>query len=180
MKRALLFAAMAVGVMAIPSSASAVSDCNYAAGSPATVGPVTVYGPADSRTGDGAGACADGLGVAGIDGGYVEAGAGDVGQAYVIVDGSDANVDPVVGTTPDNSQSDGYIGVSTYESQPDAGAACPPDNGTNDGTNSGGCFAIDSSVPVVGGQSVPGVPVACGNTSGNDWAATSRDGCSIP
>jgi hypothetical protein len=160
----------AVGALAIPSSALAVSDCSYASGT--TVGPVTVY--TDSgRTSDAlVGACADTN--TAIDGGYLEVGSGGPGS-YAIVDGSDANSEPT-------GFGDGYIGVSTYESGASRDADCTngPDQGATGSTNSGGCAGIDPAIPVVGGNYVAGVPVACGNTSGNDWASTSRDGCSIP
>ena len=159
----------ALGVLAIPSSALAISDCSYASGT--TVGPVTVY-TSGGRTGDAlAGACAD-TGLA-IDGGYAEVGSGS-GQAYAIVDGSDANTEPT-------GFGDGYIGVSNYESGASRDADCAtngPDQGSAGTTNSGGCLGVDG----VGWVALPGaVPTpACGNSSGNDWANTSRDGCSIP
>jgi hypothetical protein len=196
MKRVLILGAMAVGVLAIPSSAAAESDCSYTTGT--TVGPLTVYAGTGGTTGTAtaAGACVDGVNVAGFDGGFAEVGVGEdpgtgaadpgliAGQpdAYVVVDGSDANEDPA-------GQSDGYIGISNYEtggSRTSAAdcAADGPDNGAAGSSNSGGCVGIDG----VAWVSVPGdLPTPmCGNTSGNsfdgngDEGPGNRDGCSIP
>src|SRR5262245_40815386 len=124
MRKVGVIAAMALGAMAIlaiPSSAFAVSDCSYASGT--TVGPVTVYGPGGGRTANSvAGVCAD-TNTQPLDGGYVEVGSGGPGS-YAIVDGSDANSDPT-------GNGDGYIGASTYESATrDSSCANGPDQGT--------------------------------------------------
>lgn len=160
--------------MALPSGASAIDDCSYATGQGA--GGLTVYTD-EGRTEDSvAGVCLDtGLPV---DGGYAEVGAGDGsgdnGGVYAVIDGSDANPDPV----------DGYGAISTYESgsPPDPDSDCngiDEDDaaGGHDGPdeNSGGCLWLK---PLNAGTA--GVPLACGNTSGADWANTNRDGCSIP
>ena len=171
MKRSIFIVAAAVAALAVPASATADvnngTDCSYAKTEEAsqTVGPLTVYaGTNDSgMTGTAlvsGGACADGLGLPGVDGGAAEAGAGDGG--YVIVDGSNQNADPT-------GQGDGYIGVSNYETG--TTGTC---SGGGSGSNSGGCFGVDG-VPVT----AP-LPIACGNTSGTTWASTTRDGCSIP
>lgn len=92
--------------------------------------------------------------------------------AYAIVDGDNDNKDQL-------GQGDGYFGVSNYETSwpptpPQPG--CGGDGADHAGnSNSGGCVGLDA-VPVP----VPGVPIACGNTSGHTWSATTRDGCSIP
>ncbi|HEV2811663.1 MAG TPA: hypothetical protein VGW10_00310 [Solirubrobacteraceae bacterium] len=173
--------AAAVGALAVPATAGADvnngSDCTYAQSEEVTTGgaaPVVVY----AGTGDAGmtgtalvagGACANGLNAATpigtLDGGAVEAGAGTpIGGpgAYAIVDGDNQNTDV-------QGQSDGYIGLSTYETG--AKGSC---SGGGGGSNSGGCLGADG----VGQVPVPGV--ACGNTSGNTWVNTTRDGCSFP
>jgi hypothetical protein len=188
-RTAIIAAAAALGALAVPGSAVAQdANCAYASGT--TVGFVTVYaetapnqsgasGSADAAVGacaDAAGALSDGT--RRFDGGFVEVGTGDGGGTengrgqYAVVDGDNQNADP-------SGQSDGYFGLSTYEEGANR-AACPltgpQTQGDADGndTNSGGCFGTD-----VGGVNLP-LPVACGNTSGNTWNATSRDGCFIP
>jgi hypothetical protein len=111
--------------------------------SPTSVGPDTIYG------------------------GTVEAGAGAPAGgpgAYAIVDGDNNNVD-TTGT------SDGYVGVSNFETSPPKGS-CNAGSGT--GTNSGGCFEIPPVAPPL-----PIPLIACGNTSGNTWDAGTRDGCRL-
>lgn len=78
---------------------------------------------------------------------------------YVVAQGQDGNT---IGT----GQLEGYIGVSTLE-----------ENNSADGgsTNSGGEIAIDG----VGVYNIPS-PLVCGNTSGNNWDSTTRQGCEIP
>ena len=98
---------------------------------------------------------------------------------YAIVNGSDDN--------PAGTPLIGYAGVSTYETggkdQCEGDVFNALNNGggpvedTDDnggGTNSGGCGTVRGVV------SVPGLPFACGNTSGQDWASAGRDGCTIP
>lgn len=173
--------AVAAGVLALPGSAAAQQagntgdDCSYATTGaendqtvPVGSGTVTVYAGSGGLTGTAtlaAGACADGLGVAGFDGGAVEAGVGTpVGGpgGYAVVDGDNDNVDP-------QGQSDGYFGVSNYETG--TKGSC---DGGGSGSNSGGCTGTDST------PDVPAGVVVCGNTSGNTWNSTTRDGCSIP
>jgi hypothetical protein len=191
MKR-LIVAAALMGAAALPATASGAaydgSTCNYVAGQQehVDVGAAHVYADADGGsgvTGQGtvaAGACLDNNGAVGgagnrADGGTAEAGAGATGNGtpvgvYGIVDGDNDNTDP-------SGQGDGYIGVSTFETAPPPAAPAPGCGGgtTPGNSNSGGCFGVDNT-PIL----VPGVPVACGNTSGNTWGATARDGCSIP
>jgi hypothetical protein len=196
----MLFAAVAVGILAVPGSAAAESDCSYATGTVQTVGPVTVYADADGAAGTtgtaavAAGACADGIGVAGFDGGFAEVGASpedpgadgsspvNLPDGYAVVDGSDANSDPA-------GQSDGYVGISNYETggtrtSEASCAASGPDNGSAGSSNSGGCLGIDEVISVYVPADLP-TPV-CGNTSGNSFDGSgsqgtgSRDGCSLP
>jgi len=173
--------AVAAGALALPGSAGAQepgyngTDCSYTTGGesaqttvPVGSGTVTVYAGSGGMTGTAtvvAGACANGMGVGGIDGGAAEAGAGTPAGGpggYAIVDGDNGNVDP-------QGQSDGYIGVSNYETG--TNGSC---SGGGTGSNSGGCIGAD---PV--GSAEVGI-IACGNTSGNTWNNTTRDGCSIP
>ena len=197
MRRGFILAALAA-LAALPAAASAANDgstCSYTGSQDIhqSVGNATVYVDTSGNNGGmtgtaivAAGACLDNGGTVGggglvFDGGTVEAGIGGTGNvagtqapvgAYGIVDGDNNNVDPL-------GQGDGYIGVSNYEtSWPPAAPAqgCGGDGADHAGnSNSGGCFGADL-LPVV----VPGVPVACGNTSGHTWSQTNRDGCSIP
>ncbi|MDX6698390.1 MAG: hypothetical protein QOE65_1787 [Solirubrobacteraceae bacterium] len=203
MKRFSVLTALVLGaaMLAIPSSAFATYDCGYAATQQVNTAGVTgpalvVYADADGgggRTGTAdvaAGACVDrNTGAAEPQGGTAEVGAGSplgahAGQAYAVVDGDNDNVDPG-STTPGNSSGDGYVGVSNFETATRNGT-CPPDQPgpppppPHSGSNSGGCVGFDPGVPVVGGTYVPVPLVACGNSSGNDWTTTARDGCSLP
>jgi hypothetical protein len=182
-KRSIFVVAAAVAALAAPATAGADvnngSDCSYAQTEEASTGgaaPVVVYvgtGGDAGMTGTAllaAGACANGLNAATpvgtLDGGAVEAGAGTpVGGpgGYVIVDGDNNNTD-ITG------QGDGYFGVSNYETG--TKGTC---SGGGSGSNSGGCTGVDGPVPPL-----PVGVIACGNTSGNTWANTTRDGCSIP
>ena len=175
--------ALALGVLsavaAFPASASANTDCSHATGSTVAVpvGPAVVYADTGGSglTGQGAaaaGACADNL-PTGPDlvGGTAEVGIGDPGEAYVVVDGDDAN-------TGGAGQAGGYVALSTFET----GVKDPTCDGSDDGqgsSNSGGCLTI-RSLPVVGSVSVPVPLVACGNTSGKSFATSDRDGCQVP
>jgi hypothetical protein len=199
MKRALTFAAMALGLVAIPASpalaAHGGSNCTYASGQATSTGDLdpgsgelVVYaddGMSGSATAA-AGACLNtNTPAADLEGGTGEAGAGTSSDglpgAYAIVDGDNDNTDPG-STGPADSQSDGYVGVSNYETGPRGDPvseaqeciARSPDSPSNSGTNSGGCLGPD------GGPFVPVPLVACGNTAGNNWDATSRDGCVQP
>jgi hypothetical protein len=160
-------------VAAFPASASANTDCSYASGSTVAVpvGPAVVYADTGNSglTGQGAaaaGACADNL-PTGPDlvGGAVEAGVGDPGEAYVVVDGDDAN-------TGGAGQAGGYFGVSTFET----GVKDTNCNGVDEGSgsNSGGCLTVR------GVASVPVPLIICGNTSGKSFGTSSRDGCTAP
>jgi len=75
---------------------------------------------------------------------------------YIVAQGQDGNT----------GQLAGYVGVSTLEQ-----------NNSKDGnsTNSGGEIAIAG----VGVYNIPS-PIVCGNTSGNDWDSTTRQGCEVP
>ena len=175
MKKLLFSAVIAAGVLAVPSVAAADTydgaTCSYAADEQvsAPAGPAVVYADADGGGGmtgtatASGGACVNGLGGA-ADGGTVEAGAGTPTGgpgAYAVVDGDNNNIDPV----------DGYQALSNYET----GAKGTCDSPPGSGSNSGGCLGIDGGPSV----SLPS-PWACGNSSGNTWANTTRDGCSIP
>lgn len=199
-----VLAVVVVGVLAVPGAAMANhgSNCTYAA-TPA--GPTTVYTPLPTIPGSdpgsdaavylhntpnqsgmsgdadtAAGACVNNTSTQ-PQGGTVEVGTGSsVGGGgdgtYAIVDGDNQN--DVTG------QDDGYFGLSNYENEPatPADSPCPtatPDNANNSGTNSGQCHGPD------GGPYQDAVPggtpdFACGNTSGNTWDNSIRDGCSIP
>jgi hypothetical protein len=176
-KRSIFIMVAAVGALALPASASAqttyTNNCGYAQdqATHATVANFTVYVEVGSAgmSGQGAaaaGACADGLkspnNPTNVDGGALEAGTNGGTGDYVIIDGDNDTTDPT-------GQGDGYFGVSTFETG--GKGTC---SGGGSGTNSGGCVGIDG-VPVT----AP-LPIACGNTSGNTWANTTRDGCSIP
>ncbi|MDX6650937.1 MAG: hypothetical protein QOJ97_2888 [Solirubrobacteraceae bacterium] len=200
MRRFTLLATMVLGAAAmlvIPSSALATYDCGYASSQQVNTGGVTgpaviAYADADGssgRTGQAdvaAGVCVDqNTAAADPEGGTVEAGAGSplgahAGQAYAVVDGDNDNVDPG-STSPTNSSGDGYVGVSNFETGATGGPPCPPDQpAVNSGSNAGGCVGFDPSVPVLGGNYQPVPLIACGNSSGNDWTSTQRDGCSLP
>ena len=215
--RYLMILAMALGALAIPSTALANHggnnrNCAYAFGKNPNSGDLNpnanqtlvVYADTSGYPhGQAAkvGACNDfnGTVAAGpfrFDGGTVEAGVGedrgtgpgDPGlvpnqpDAWVVVDGDDDNVDP-------QNQSDGYFGVSNWETANDrtTQAECQtsgPDNGVAPSSNSGGCLGPDTGPWVYVPGDLP-TPV-CGNSSGNAWdgsgsqGAHNRDGCSIP
>jgi hypothetical protein len=177
-KKFLFSAVIAAGVLAVPGMAAADtydgSTCSYAADEQVSVpaGPAVVYADASGNDGGmtgtataSAGVCANGVApAAGADGGTLEAGAGTPSGgpgAYAVLDGDNNNIDPL----------DGYQGLSNYET----GAKGTCDSPPGSGSNSGGCLGVD------GGPSVAlPSPWACGNSSGNTWANTTRDGCSIP
>jgi hypothetical protein len=174
----------AAGLVAVAIPAGAVAqtatgtDCTYSDNAQtriATLPHLVVY----AETGNGGmtgtalaagGVCANGLGITTpvnhLDGFTVEAGVGTpVGGpgVYAVGDGDNHNTD-ILGVT------DGYGGVSNYETGSKGQCNSPP--GT--GSNSGGCLEYSNvRVPVP-------APVACGDTSGNTWSTTNRDGCSIP
>jgi hypothetical protein len=79
----------------------------------------------------------------------------------------------------DNPGTPGYAGICTQTTTTDPG--CDGiDAGS--GSNEGGCFWIKPADPAVN-QALQNPVTAmfiCGNTSGEDPAASSRDGCSIP
>lgn len=154
MKRIALLAVVGAALLALPSAASARTDCSY------TSSPVYTSG---GVTGDALlGVCLDTN--TAFDGGYLEVGSGGPG-VYAVIDGSDSNP----------GQAAGYAALSTYENG--GKGDCPSQAGAS-GTNSGGCFVIrDGNTPVV---VVPGLPFACGNTTGPDWANAGRDGCYVP
>lgn len=185
MKRISFAILAAVAALAVPASAVADTnsgrDCNYGKTEEATTGnaaPVVVYvGTGDAgMTGTAlvaAGACVDELNVpvpgGTFDGGAAEAGAGIPSGGpggYVIVDGNDDNTDQT-------GQSDGYVGLSNYET----GTKGNCNEGSGTGTNSGGCFRLR---PLGDDADVPLVPIACGNTTGPNWTTAGRDGCVIP
>ena len=178
-------AALAVATaLAFPAGAAAQesgntgTDCSYAtsgAEEDRTVsvgsGTVTVYAGSGGLTGTAdvvAGACVNGLGVSGFDGGAVEAGAGSLG-AYAVADGSNRSSGSL-------GVADGYFGVSNYETGSNGTCSDPDGDGDEEGTgsNSGGCTGTDAT-----GTLEVGV-LACGNTGGNTWNNTTRDGCTDP
>jgi hypothetical protein len=153
-KRIALLAVVGAGLLVVPGTATARTDCGYAGG-----GPAQVY-TSGGVTGDAlVGACLDTN--TAVDGGYVEIGNGSRGT-YAVVDGSDSN--------PSNAA--GYGALSTYEAGSKDTSCDGVDSGS--GTNSGGCLWIKA---LNLGAPVP--LIACGLTSGPDYAAASRDGCSI-
>lgn len=164
--RFLAFVAISVCACALSAAAEARSDCAYAGGSK-----VVVYAGGGGVTGDAlVGICGDAG--APFDGGYIEAGNGAKGT-YAVADGSDAN--PA-------GQTQGYIGVSTYENG--GKAPCPTGTSGGSGTNSGGCFTVVNPTNGAVIAIFPGMPLVCGDPFAPsleaDWANSGRDGCRIP
>lgn len=164
MKRIALLAVIGAGLLALPGTAAATSDCSFAGGGAAVVYGTAVNGDpgADNAL---VGVCVDTN--LPVDGGYAE-----VGSGYGIIDGSDAN--------PGNGA--GYAGldaggVSDTNKDPDCDGV---DEGGNH--NSGDCFWIKPAPDAVNAllQNPVTALFICGNTSGADWSAAGRDGCSIP
>lgn len=180
MRRIAILGAVAMAI-AIPGSASAShgTTCDYTSTQTQLVnaGGVVVYegsgmsGQATAAVGACAYAPTD-LGPAGsFAGGTAEVGAGTPAGgpgAYAIVDGDNANADAL-------GYSDGYVGVSNFETSPPKGGC---DTGT--GTNSGGCIGIKPLGVETPAALAPALIVACGNTSGNTWDSAGRDGCAVP
>jgi hypothetical protein len=158
LKRIAVFAALAALVMALPAgSATASTDCPNGQQTQVTAGPPVVACVDLGDAGDGS--TADSIG---FYGGKVEV---DPNCLHAIVDGDDDN-------TFISSQGGGYIGASNCET---GGKDTNCDgNDTGSGSNSGGCLTVRG----VTSQPVP--LVACGNTTGKSWDASSRDGCTIP
>jgi hypothetical protein len=134
-----------------------------------------VYGPGGNEV-----VCVDGLG-APVDGGALIAGVtanngpnrvcvggtyvqvnSPVG-AYLVIDGDNANMDPL----------DGYAGISNYETSSGNENCAQGNNGG--GSNSGGSFGVDGQPAT----QLP-LPLVCGNTSGDEFGNTGRDGCYNP
>jgi hypothetical protein len=174
---AVILAAVAAA-MAIPGSAWAqgnVNDgrtCSYAQDEEVSegAGGVTVYADTD---GDGgmtgtadasAGACADGLPI----GGAAEVGTGADGS-YAVIDGDNDN-----SANDPSDQSDGYVGLSNYETGTKSN--CDSNPSAAPSSNSGGCFGVKGVITLNNDELL----FVCGNTSGNTWATTYRDGCLIP
>jgi hypothetical protein len=171
--------AAAIGVLALPASASAQatgSDCSY---TDVNGGVVGVEAGGTGMTGaagtTAVGACVNLPTPAGT----FQGGSGEIGvrgtQAYAVIDGDNQNADP----------GDGYMGLSNFETGTAGGqttaaecSASGPDNGEAATSNSGGCFGVDGLAWVALPRAVP-TPI-CGNTSGNSWFSTARDGCSNP
>jgi hypothetical protein len=176
-KFSLLGLVVGIVMLAVPVAASANqaagytgTDCTWAANEGATnvggAGAVYVYNGTAGSTGNpgtsATGACVNVNGF----GGYAENGSGTQGS-YTVVDGSNNNPDP----------GDGYVALSNYED----GTAhpCNSTGGTNGSTNGGGCLTFKGVGPVPPTKIADG-PFACGNTSGDDFNSTTRDGCFIP
>ena len=154
-------------------------------------------GQVDGSSNTSAGACVNEGLTPGFTGGTVEAGVGGAGALYGGVPGVSTNpnghpscgwggTDPQCtlnnllpagipgvyliaqgqdGNTVGTGQLQGYAGISTMEQTGSDGNS----------TNSGGEIAILG----VGVYNIPS-PIVCGNTSGNNWDSTSRQGCEIP
>lgn len=148
-----------------------------------------------------AGGCVN-TGTGAFQGGTAEVGAGedpatgtndpDATDAYAVVDGDNDNV--VAGRTDGG----GYVGASNYETETkescddgateivSAGGITVYSPGDQDeggsGSNSGDCFSVrsgaGSSNPEV--LTIEGIPLICGNTTGQNWDESTRDGCTIP
>jgi hypothetical protein len=168
LKRIALLAVIGAGLMALPGTASARSDCTFANGGAG--GTVVAYGTAVNGDpgADNAlvGVCVDTN--TAIDGGYAEVGAG-----YAVIDGSDANPD---------GNGRGYAGLNAggvSDSNKDANCDGVDSGGDH---NSGGCFWLKPAPASVNAllQNPVTAMFICGNTSGSDWGAAGRDGCSIP
>jgi hypothetical protein len=162
-------------VAAIPATASANhgTTCSYTSNQALVVpisgtGVVVYAGGGMSGQAVAVGACdysPTTVGPATFAGGTAEVGAGTPAGnpgAYAIVDGDNANVDSL-------GASDGYVGVSTFETG--AKGNC---EGGGTGTNSGGCFEAPGLTPPL-----PIPLIVCGNTNGNTWDAAPADGCNL-
>jgi hypothetical protein len=156
LKRIALLAVIGAGMMALPGSAGAISNCPYG----------TVYTSGGAGGNAALGVCVD-LNTP-IDGGYAEVGNG---ASYGIIDGSDAN-------PAGNGQ--GYAGFVTPGGVSDSSkdASCDGSDDAAASRNSGGCFwfkplGLNLTNPVT-------TMFVCGNTSGPDYATATRDGCAIP
>jgi hypothetical protein len=174
----------------------ACSSNNFHASPVADAAPVHVYagttpnGSGRTGTADAAaGVCIDDTavpGTAGTAGGDFEVGANTTSHGvnyvtcptaangcgpgvYAILDGSDNNYCP-----GGFCNGKGYAGISNYET----GAAQEGQGSTPCSTcssNSGGAIGVDQNRATINGP----FPIACGNTSGNDWDSTNRDGCFV-
>lgn len=186
MRKIILVVLACAGLLALPGSASAVvndgNTCSYATdGSETAVNPaggtVVIYAGPGGMTDEAtlaAGGCVN-LGSGAFQGGALEVGNRGT-EAYAVIDGDNGNADP-------SGQSDGYMGLSNFESGTgrDSNCANGPDQGQGGTSNSGGCVGVDN------GPWLPVPLISCGNSSGNTWASTTnpntglgRDGCSIP
>jgi hypothetical protein len=157
--RTLLSAVTVAGVVAIPAVANATAPVSCS--SPTARNTSGDPGtPAPTR----AGVCLQGSG-------YVEAGT-DGTHVYVVL----------------SSDSNGYVGVSSYSSTADSNpcsAATPDGTEGGSGTNAGGCYGTNSTrvdlrnvagVDATAGGLVP-LPV-CGDNTGA-WYSSSRNGCRV-
>lgn len=158
MKQVGLIAAVALGLLALPGTGVANQGCSngtvYTSGGGLSGGASTVVG-----------ACLD-TGTGPFYGGTVEVGNGSAGS-YGVIDGDERNSLAPAGNDK------GYAALSTYESGGKDTTCDGTDAGS--GTNSGGCFWIK---PLGVGAPVP--LIACGSSSGQQFQAAGRDGCSIP
>jgi hypothetical protein len=182
-KRIGVVVAAVIGVIAVPGTASAATDgttCSYTSTQQLAVPipgtGIVAYADADGGSGmSGQANAAAGVCVYSpttLPTGAFAGGTGEVGEgtstgglpgAYAVIDGSNANTDP-------QGASDGYAGVSNYETGTTGNCS-----GGGTGTNSGGCFEIKPT-----GVALPVPLLVCGNTSGDTWSNTVRDGCAVP
>lgn len=206
MRKFVILAAAVSVVMAIPSSSMSRvhdDDCDWVgsngetrlgtppgAPDPSTNDPgLVVYTGPGGTTGTATqvvGVCLN-TGAGGFEGGTLEVGRGtdaDTGEAtdnvpgtdaYVVADGDQSNANP----------SDGYVGLSSYET--DSGQNNQAPNGQCDGgqgSNGGSCFGViptNTGVPTDDLPAEHGVPTPiCGNDTGPQWEDSTRDGCSVP
>jgi len=172
----LVLLAAALGLMALPAGAGAAangSDCSYTTTGDPTAGVQAGPGGTTGTATLAVGACVNAPTPANtFQGGAVEAGVGNGTQAYAVIDGDNQNADP----------GDGYMGLSNYETGSSQDSECSgtgPDQGAAGSSNSGGCFGLDGG-PWVDLGVLPIPTPICGNSSGNTWNNTTRDGCSNP
>ena len=158
MKKVGLFAAVALGLLALPGAGVANQGCNNG----------TVYTSGGGLSGTAetvVGVCVN-TGTGPFYGGTAEIGTGSRGT-YGVIDGDERNALAPAGNDK------GYAALSTYETGGKDTSCDGTDAGS--GTNSGGCLWIKTL-----GVGAPVPLIACGSSSGPQFQAAGRDGCSIP